>query len=184
MIFFVPFMFFKALRNKSDLYQLHDPELLIVGLLLKFFGKKVIYDIHENYSKQVYIKYYIPKVLKPLISKIIQIIENFSIKKFDGIISATPEIKKKFSGLNNNSILFRNFPDIDLIHNTKALKANKKIFTIIYPGALTKLRGVSDIINLTGLYNGRVKLILAGKWESDDFENYCKSLDAWKYVKF
>ena len=36
--------FRKALRLNSEVYHLHDPELLIIGYMLKKSGKKVIFD--------------------------------------------------------------------------------------------------------------------------------------------
>ena len=43
----------KALILDSDIYHLHDPELIPIGLKLKSLGKKVIFDIHENTDLQI-----------------------------------------------------------------------------------------------------------------------------------
>ena len=62
------FAFYRALKTKSKIYHFHDPELIILGLMLKVKGKKVIYDIHENNSASILSKPYIrSKVLKELI---------------------------------------------------------------------------------------------------------------------
>ena len=37
----------------ADIYILHDPELLFVGLLLKAKGKKVYFDAHECYEESL-----------------------------------------------------------------------------------------------------------------------------------
>ena len=42
--------FIQSIRQKADLYHFHDPELIFTGLLLRIAGKKVVYDIHEDYS--------------------------------------------------------------------------------------------------------------------------------------
>jgi hypothetical protein len=46
-------MFFLARRQKAALYHLHDPELVITGLLLKCTGLKVIFDVHENIVRHI-----------------------------------------------------------------------------------------------------------------------------------
>ncbi|MCP4148173.1 MAG: glycosyltransferase family 4 protein [bacterium] len=54
-ILFSPLRMFRmAVKQKANLYHYHDPELLITGLLLKIFTRgKVIYDIHEDYTKNI-----------------------------------------------------------------------------------------------------------------------------------
>ena len=48
-----PLILLKTIFNKADLYHFHDPELIPVGLLLHFFGKKVVFDIHENIEEHI-----------------------------------------------------------------------------------------------------------------------------------
>ena len=56
-----------ARRERADVYQFHDPELLWVGLALKLHGSTVVYDVHEDVPKQIMNKFWLPRwVRRPL----------------------------------------------------------------------------------------------------------------------
>ncbi|MBU1912723.1 MAG: glycosyltransferase, partial [Candidatus Omnitrophica bacterium] len=89
--------FLLGLKQKADVYHFHDPALIPVGIALKLFGKRVIYDVHEDVPKQILSKEWIRSAyLRRVISFVFNIFEQFSTIFFDRIIAATPEIAKKF----------------------------------------------------------------------------------------
>jgi len=109
-MFFLPVRtFILALRQAADIYHIHDPELLPIGLLIKQFTKsRVIYDAHEDYSSTVWTREWIPEFLKPFLSKAINNIELFLGKELDGIITADPFVARKFSNVHEHVVTLLN----------------------------------------------------------------------------
>ena len=78
-----------ALRERADIYHLHDPELLPVGLLIQWLTRKpVVYDAHEWYSGKMLLRPWIPHSLRPLVSTLMLRFEPFFAQRLAGTITA------------------------------------------------------------------------------------------------
>lgn len=176
----------EALRQDADVYHFHDPELLPIGLLLKQKGKKVIYDVHEDVPEQVLSKQWIPKILRRLISNMVEKVERFCSKRFDAIVTATPTINARFEKYNNNSVIVHNFPILnELIGEEVANNSHDKSENhAIYIGGITALRGIKEMIEAIDHVNQTFdsKLLLAGKFAPETLKQESERLDGWRYV--
>ena len=168
-----------AVELNSDIYHLHDPELIPVGIKLKKFGKKVIFDAHEDLPKQLLGKPYLNKFLLTLLSKAISIYEKHTCKKFDAIITATPYIKEKFLNINKNTVDINNFPILTELANETPW--NEKKDEVCYLGGISKIRGVREIIRAIESTEN-IKLNLVGTFNEKDIEEEVKSYDGWENV--
>jgi glycosyltransferase involved in cell wall biosynthesis len=174
---------FKAIKVNADIYHFHDPELIFVGLILKLFRKKVVYDVHEDVSKQILSKEWIGNFfIRKLAATVFNAFEQFSVFFFNGIVAATDDIAKKFGS--SKTILLRNFPILELIDSVKPINAKKIKQVIIYAGGLTRIRGIKEIIQAMEYLDDKAELWLLGKWESKEFEKECRSLEGWQYTKY
>ncbi len=170
----------KALELNCDVYHIHDPELIKIGVKLLKNGKKVIYDVHEDLPRQVFGKPYISQWLKPTVSKIIEWQENKSAKKFSYICAATPFIRDRFLNVNPNTIDINNYPILS--DNTITIDYNSRENALIYIGGISDIRGVYELIDSLSI--SKIKLHLAGDFKDDTFKEKCMDLDGWKYVEF
>jgi len=181
-------LFKLALKEKADIYHFHDPELIPVGLALKLFGKKVIYDVHELVYSQIENKYWLKsRIVKRLIQWVYSSFEKISINVFDQLILAEDCYESYFTQRYNNFkkyTIIRNFPILKSIKKTRPLTTNKQKPIIIYAGGLTKIRGIKEIVRAMEFIGGKAELWLLGKWENRRFEKRCKNLKGWKHTKY
>ena len=168
----------KAIEINAEIYQLHDPDLLPLGNKLKKIGKIVIFDSHEDIPQQILDKYWIPKYLRNIISKIFEEYEKYSISKYDGVISVTPKVVQRLRKINSNSIMITNYPIVD----EKQVIERKPEKAICFAGGICKewnhiniLKAIKDIVE--------IRYILAGR-SSDSYIERLKSMDAWGKVDY
>ena len=174
------YAFREAIKIDADIYHLHDPELIFLGILLKLNGKKVIYDSHEDLPRQILSKPYINDFLKPVISKVVELTEDSLIRYFDAVITVTDDIERRFKKINKNTVDIRNYPLLE--ENTIPYNFSKKENEICYVGGVSEYRGIYELIE--SLNYSKIKLNLAGNFEDKNFEKKCKQSEGWKYVNY
>lgn len=183
-ILFSPFdTFFQLVKTKYDLYHFHDPELLITGILLKVFGKRVVYDSHENNFGLIIEKTYLkPFPIKFFIAQSVRLFELFASHFFDGVIVARPDLRKLYK--NKNLLVFRNFPDINLKIENFEISTIKEKPVIVYSGGLTYIRGILQLIDAIELLDGKVELVLLGEWQDKGLKEDCEKRKGYRFTKY
>ncbi|MFY0697402.1 MAG: glycosyltransferase family 4 protein [Balneola sp.] len=180
----IPKLFLKCIAyGKDTIFHFHDPELIPVGLLLKVFGYKVIYDVHENVPKDVLSKDWLPVKLRALISKWIDRLEQYCVSKFDAVIVVTPEIKSRLDS--QRTIMVQNFPIVQEKINEVSKSSKDYLF---YIGDITLIRGIKEMINSLYIVNKKkdhpIRLKLGGKFSPESLHAKMKNEKGWEYVDF
>lgn len=182
-----PWMAFFAIRRiKPDIIHFHDPELISVGLLLKVQGKKVIYDVHEDYPRAILSKHYLFSWVRRLIAFVFEKFEEISAKFFSGIVSVTPVIAKRFERLNKNTVTVQNFPILNELHTDEIVQWEKRSNAVGYVGVISKLRGAKEMVEAINLASKKIdtRLILAGNFSPQSLKREVESVDGWKQTEY
>ncbi|PCI48055.1 MAG: glycosyl transferase [Alphaproteobacteria bacterium] len=168
----------KARKVNADLYHFHDPELLVVGLLLKGENKHVIYDVHEDLPRDILAKEWIHPWLRKLISKLVEAFENFAAKKFSAIVVVVNSIKERFDKMSTSSVIINNFPILDEFKEINAWKDRKN--EICFVGGISKARGIFPLVR--SLDGSDYTLNLAGRYSSKGLREELRKTPGWKNV--
>jgi glycosyltransferase involved in cell wall biosynthesis len=173
----------KAIKLKAEVYHFHDPDLIPYGLILKLLGKKIIYDVHEDVPKDILSKEWLGNIrVRKVVSSLFGLFIKFSTLLIDRIIAATPSISKSFPEA--KTIVLGNAPAMTRIDKIKGETVTKTRIAVVYAGALTKIRGIKEVIEAVGRLDNMVELWLLGWWEDRSYEQECKSLSGWRYVRY
>lgn len=173
-------VFAKAKELDADLYHLHDPELILIGLKLKKLGKKVIFDAHEDLPKQILSKDYLNNIFAKTLSYFASLFEKITLKKFDAIVTATPYIRNKFKKINSHVVDVNNYPKIEEFSGESNWlnKSNQ----ITYIGGITRVRGICELINSLEHIKGDTRLALVGSFSEQHLYDEVKHYQGWSKV--
>jgi len=173
----------RAYSLQADLYHLHDPELMPIGLRLKARGHCVVFDFHEDFPSQIRSKHWIPRGLRLPVSVAAGWSENLAAWGFDGIVAATPHIATRFSPARcvaiNNFARLEEFPPPSPAASTASPR-------VAYVGGLSAERGLKEMVDAIALLppERSVRLLLAGRFIPPAFEADLRRRRGWERVEY
>lgn len=173
-----------AYKLDAAVYHLHDPELLPLGFVLRGWGKRVIYDVHEDLPKQILAKPWIPQPLRGVVAKAAFGLEKIAGRWINGFVAATPTIATRFPA--SKTVIVQNFPMLSELVPQVPVPYKQRPRHVVYVGGISKERGLFQMIEAMERLSSpsQAKLILAGEFVSEALEREARSLPGWKYVEF
>lgn len=173
----------RAIDLDADLYHLHDPELIPVGLKLKARGCAVVFDAHEDVPKQILGKPYLNKYVRGIVSKVYALFEAWACRKLDAVVAATPYIRDKFRALGARTVDINNYPIIDELTVGGGGWSNKQR-QVVYIGGLEEIRGIRQIVQGIELASVDARLVIGGVFTDSDFAHSVQNERGWRKVDF
>lgn len=181
----VPAIYKEVLKkDRSTIIHFHDPELLVVGHLLKHKGYKVIYDVHEDVPRQILSKDWIFKPLKSIFSNIIENYEDYCARKFDAVITVTQKIYNRFP--HQKTYLVQNYPILDELDTGQAIPYLERPNQILYAGDITRIRGIYEMVDAIDIVNNKhnAQLVIGGRFSPSSILNDIEKRNGWKFCNF
>jgi glycosyltransferase involved in cell wall biosynthesis len=179
----------RLLAEHADVYHLHDPELIPLGLALRACGRQVVFDAHEPLPDQVLAKTWIPGPLRPWVARATRLLVRVAGRRLSAVVAASPLVADVYSGarrlvtVNNFPILAgdagpfavpgdneesdqADLPDEGDARPTAPSYAERPR-GVVYVGAITEQRGLSTMLAVALAVRARhgEKLTLIGPFQ-------------------
>lgn len=154
-----------AWRLRADLYHLHDPELLPVGVVLKLVGARVVYDAHEDLPRQVAYKPYLPPWSRRAVGALAGLVERLATRTFDAVVAATPRIGARFPA--GRTVVVQNFPLMSEFGSAAPSPYERRPEVVAYVGRVTAEVGGLVMAEAARLLGARraARFVIAGPVE-------------------
>ena len=112
LLFATTYFYRHTLNIDADVYQLHSPELLPLGIKLKKLGKKVVYDAHEDMPAHILEKEWLPMWSRRIVSSLFNRYMTHVFKQIDEIITPHTHVARDMANRFGKGVLIANFPII------------------------------------------------------------------------
>lgn len=192
MVMKMPSLLRKLLAERADVYHLHNPFSLPLVVALKAARKTVVYDVHEDFKRRVFLREWIPGPLKSTAAFGIGVSENVAGKIVDAAIASQPDVVER---LGPKTSLILNAPVVDgqLIREAESfakMLSDEEVNPggakrLVYIGGVSESRGLVEMMDLTERVNKIMpaRLWLLGYCSEQDIER-AEARSSWQYTDY
>jgi glycosyltransferase involved in cell wall biosynthesis len=171
-----------VLREAPDVVHFHDPMFLPFAIMLAIMRVRVIYDVHEDYPRQV-LTWRFGWPIRYMASVVYGLLEWLGGFAFSKIVAVTPTIADRFPP--TKTILVRNFPLLDELHAPDPTPMAERPEEFTYVGSITEERNIFGMIEAVARVPGRrARLRLAGDFSSAEIKGQAQEMPEWASVTF
>jgi glycosyltransferase involved in cell wall biosynthesis len=173
-----------ALTAAADIYHIHDPELLSIGLMLRLAGRQVIYDIHEDLPRTILFKAYLPQVIRKPLMWAAEVLENMLARQMSALVTATPALADRFSRFKDSTIAVNNYVILDEFTPTARERDGLQAPAVTYYGGMSTERGIHEMLTAMSMIPRElgVKLELAGSFYVEEQQKAVMAGPEWEHV--
>lgn len=180
-----PFDCLRLLRRKNDrcVVHLHDPELLLVALFMRWSGYKVVFDLHEDLIDQVISKPYLQPHVAKAIYLATRLIYPLMLRTANARIAATSAISDHYSRRLGSKIpVVYNYVMRSETREPGSYTPGSK--TLVYSGAINEIRGIWGMLAISEALPEGWRLVLCGRFRTDALRKKCEKHPGWANIDY
>jgi len=167
---------------KPTVAHFHDPELLPWAVLLKLFGIKVVYDVHEDMPQQVKHNPGLPRWAQKTLSPFVALAEWGGSRLIDGIVTPTEVIQQRFP--TGKTILVRNYPLLEELLKPDAIPMAERSREFAYIGYISEVRNIYAMVRAVTRTDPPARLRLVGSFAIPETEKTARDMPEWQNTWF
>lgn len=174
-----------ARAEPADLYQFHDAELMPWALLLRWSGRRVVYDAHEDLAGTIGYKEYLSRPFRWVLGRVVGGIERFVVARCSAVVAATPHIGESVGRSGVPVTVVQNFPRLEeLALGTAPRPYQERAPGVLYLGAISRQRGAKEMVEAVRRLSHRpdVRLHVAGRWAPSSLREELAAGPGWDQV--
>lgn len=171
---------YRAVRKaRPKVAHFHDPELLPWAILLRLAGIKIVYDVHEDMPEQVKHNPGLPRWAQRILPPFVAVAEWVGARIFDGLAVPTQTIADRFPP--QKTVLVRNFPILEELHQPDARPLGQRPAHFAYVGYISEVRNIFGMMQATSMVSDlNAKLRLVGSFAIQKTEDEAKAMAEWE----
>ncbi|HEY8457163.1 MAG TPA: glycosyltransferase family 4 protein [Actinopolymorphaceae bacterium] len=132
-------------RERADVYHLHDPELIPLGLALRARGRTVVFDAHEPLPDQIFAKSWIPGPLRRPVAWLTRLLVRIAGRGLSAVVAASPLVAETYAGA-KRLVTVANFP---ILHpHSSPIPYDERSRGVVYVGGISELRGLASMLDV------------------------------------
>jgi len=178
--------FFRALRERGDVYHFSDPELIPLGLVLQFLTRRpVVYDLREYHAERIRNKFWLPRQIRGIVAFLYEWVENTLLRHFAGVATVNEHLASRLRAQGCRVAVVPNYPSLSLFCTEAGGDMLKKQYeacrVITHIGGMSEDRGIIQAVRAMAIVRDRianVKLLLLGPFHQAEFEQEVRDLVA------
>lgn len=169
--------------RRGEVVHFHDPLFLPGAIWLKLKGRRIVYDVHEDYPRQV-LNWLLPSYIRYGASTTYTFLEWVAGWLFDGIVAATPKIAERFP--EGKTVVVQNFPILEELVVRDTLPYADRPPNFVYVGGISSIRGAKEMVQAISKVPDyyRATLQLAGSFSPDSLVKELHQLPGWGNTKY